>query len=76
MNSPPSTFILSVAQEFYANVPSKFPDSRGQVYVSGVNIPFDSNVICDILGLEPFNASNIHSFDLINYHYDIHVYHR
>ncbi|KAB2608598.1 hypothetical protein D8674_011766 [Pyrus ussuriensis x Pyrus communis] len=32
--------------------------------------------ILEVKCLEPFNASNIHSFDLITYHYDIHVYHR
>ncbi|RXH68707.1 hypothetical protein DVH24_031040 [Malus domestica] len=75
VNSPPPTFNLSVVQEFYANVPSKFSNSGGKVYVRGVYVPFDSNVICDILGLDLSNASNMHSFDIITCHYDIHVYH-
>ncbi|RXH70848.1 hypothetical protein DVH24_015470, partial [Malus domestica] len=37
VNSPPPTFNLSVVQEFYANVPSKFPDFGSQVYVRGMH---------------------------------------
>ncbi|RXH94208.1 hypothetical protein DVH24_023892, partial [Malus domestica] len=76
VNSPPSTFNLLMVQEFYANVPSKFPDYGGQVYVRGVYVPLDSNVICDILGLELSKVSNMHSLYLITCHYDIHAYHR
>lgn len=68
VNSLPSSFNLSVVQEFYTNVPSKFPNSEGKVFVRGIYVPFDSHVICDILGLDLSNASNIHAFDLKAYH--------
>ncbi|TQD90590.1 hypothetical protein C1H46_023833 [Malus baccata] len=76
VNSPSPSFNLSVVQEFYTNVPSKFPNSKGKVFVQGIYVPFDSRVICDILGLDLSNASNIHAFDLIICHYDMKAYHR
>ncbi|TQD73302.1 hypothetical protein C1H46_041161 [Malus baccata] len=53
VNSPPSTFNLSMVQEFYAKVSSKFLDSGGEVYVCEVLVQFDSSVICSVLNLEP-----------------------
>ncbi|RXI04898.1 hypothetical protein DVH24_039172 [Malus domestica] len=76
VNSPSPSFNLSVVQEFYTNVPSKFPNSEGKVFVQGIYVPFDSRVICDILGLDLSNASNIHAFYLIICHYDMKAYHR
>lgn len=72
VNSPPSSFNLSVVQEFYAYVPSNFPDSRGKFFVQGI---YDSRVICDILGLDLSNAYSIHVLDFITYYYDMKAYH-
>ncbi|RXH67495.1 hypothetical protein DVH24_027642 [Malus domestica] len=49
VTSPPSTFNLSMVQEFNANVSSKFSDSGGEEYVHGVLVHFDSTVINSIL---------------------------
>ncbi|CAN6712747.1 unnamed protein product [Malus baccata var. baccata] len=55
---------------------SMFPKSGGQVYMHEVYVPFDSLVICVVLGLEPSSAVDMYNFNLITCHYDMKTYHR
>lgn len=76
VNSPPPMFNLTIFQEFYANVSSKFPGFGGEMYVWRVLVPFDASFICLVLSLEPFSVSDMSSFNLLICQYDKNTYHR
>lgn len=76
VNSHPSNFNLSIVQEFYSNISSKFFETGGVVYVRGKNVLFDPLVICSIFELDISSASDISSFNTVTYHYDMNAYHR
>lgn len=69
-------FNLTIVEEFYASVPSKFPDFGREVYVWRVLVLFYASIICLVLGLKPFPTSNMFSFNLLTCQYDKNAYHR
>ncbi|RXH78285.1 hypothetical protein DVH24_001803 [Malus domestica] len=70
VKSPLSIFNLSGVHDFYSNVSSKFYEFGGVVYVSGINVLFNTSVICSVLGLDVSTA-----FNTVTCHYDMNAYH-